>query len=328
MNRRAIGSHSVRAVGLGCMNLSHAYGTPPDRADAGALLHAALDAGYDFLDTAALYGFGANESLIGETLSGRRSEYLLASKCGMAGVDGKRVIDGRPATIIATVEASLQRLRTDVIDLLYLHRRDFNVPIEDSVGAMAALVQAGKVRMIGLSEISAATLRTAHAVHPITAVQSEYALWSREAELGVLSTCAEIGAAFVAFSPLGRGLLSGAVDAASPFERGDIRAGFPRFSGEARPHNAALAAQLAALAAEAGCTAAQLCLAWVLARGDHVLAIPGTTKLDHLHDNLAAGDLVLPAGTLAEADALFSAGVAGERYPAATYAEIDTERGA
>jgi len=326
MIMRNIGTTSVRAVGLGCMNLSHAYGTPPDRADAQRLLHAALDGGYDFLDTAALYGFGANETLIGETLHARRGEYLLATKCGMAGVDGKRVIDGRPATIVATVEASLGRLRTDVIDLLYLHRRDFAVPIEDSVGAMAGLVQAGKVRMIGLSEVSAATLRAAHAVHPIAAVQSEYALWSRDVELGVLGACADIGAAFVAFSPLGRGLLSGAVDAASRFERGDIRAGMPRFMGDARPHNAGLAAALAALAVAACCTAAQLCLAWVLARGTQVLAIPGTTKLDHLHDNLGAGDLVLPAATLAAADALFASDVIGARYPAATYAEIDTER--
>lgn len=324
---RTIGGRSVRPVGLGCMNLSHAYGAPPDRAEGARLLHAALDAGYDFLDTAALYGFGGNETLIGETLAGRRSEYLLASKCGMAGVDGKRVIDGRPATIMATVEASLQRLKTDVIDLLYLHRRDFAVPIEETVGAMAALVQAGKVRMIGLSEVSAATLRAAHAVHPIAAVQSEYSLWSREAELGVLETCADIGAAFVAFSPLGRGFLSGAVDADSAFERGDIRAGMPRFQGEARQHNARLAGKLAVLAAEVGCTPAQLCLGWVLARGSHVLAIPGTTKLRHATDNLAAADLTLDDALLAAAEAIFAGGaVIGERYPAATYAEIDTER--
>lgn len=327
MIRRSIGGRSVRPVGLGCMNLSHAYGTPPDRVEGARLLHAALDAGYDFLDTAALYGFGGNETLIGETLAGRRGEYLLASKCGMAGVDGKRVIDGRPATIVATVEASLRRLNTDVIDLLYLHRRDFAVPIEETVGAMAGLVRAGKVQMIGLSEISAATLRAAHAVHPITAVQSEYSLWSREVELGVLDTCAQIGAAFVAFSPLGRGLLSGAVGADTALERGDIRAGMPRFQGEARLHNAKLAGQLAALATEAHCTPAQLCLAWVLARDNHVLAIPGTTGQQHAADNLAAGDLVLDDAVLAAADAIFAGGAAmGERYPAATYTEIDTER--
>jgi len=327
MKQRLIGSMTVRPVGLGCMNLSHAYDQPPARDAAARLLEAALDAGYNHLDTAALYGFGANEALIGSALAHRRSDYLLASKCGMAGVDGKRVIDGRPETIAATVEASLARLRTDVIDLLYLHRRDFKVPVEDSVGAMARLVEAGKVRMIGLSEVSGATVRAAHKVHPVAAVQSEYSLWSRDVELGVVSACADVGAALVAFSPLGRGMLSGAVDGTSDFKAGDIRANMPRFQGAARVQNAALAGRLAALAAEAGCTAAQLSLAWVLSRGENLLAIPGTKSLDHLHDNLAAADLVLAPDVLARADAIFAGdAVAGERYPPATFAEIDTER--
>ncbi len=326
MSARALAGRLVKPVGLGCMNLSHAYGRPPERAEAVRFLNAALDAGYDHLDTAALYGFGANEELLGEALAGRRGEFFLASKCGMAGVDGRRVIDGRPETITATVEASLQRLRTDRLDLLYLHRRDFAVPIADSVGAMARLVAAGKVGAIGLSEVSAATLRAAHAVHPIAAVQSEYSLWSREVEIGVLAACAEIGAALVAFSPMGRGLLSGAITADTNFERGDIRAGMPRFQGPALAANAALAGQLAALAAEAGVTPGQLCLAWVLSRGAHVHALPGTTSLAHMADNLAVTSARLADAIIQRADMLCRNTVTGDRYPATTYAEIDTER--
>ncbi len=326
MIRRPLAGQMVQPVGLGCMNLSHAYGRPPERAEAVRLLHAAIDAGYDHLDTAALYGFGANEELLGAALAGKRQQFFLATKCGMAGVDGKRVIDGRPETITATVEASLKRLRTDRVDLLYLHRRDFAVPIEDSVGAMARLVEAGKVSAIGLSEVSAATIRAAHAVHPIAAVQSEYSLWSREVEIGVLAETARIGAALVAFSPMGRGLLSGVISAATSFQPGDIRAGMPRFQAEALASNAALAAQLALLAAAAGVSAASLCLAWVLSRGDHVHALPGTTSITHMAENLAAATLALPSGLLEQATTLFAGAVAGERYPAATYREIDTER--
>ncbi len=326
MTARPLAGRMVQPVGLGCMNLSHAYGRPPERGEAIRLLHAALDTGYDHLDTAALYGFGANEELLGEALAGRQGQYFLATKCGMAGVDGRRVIDGRPATITATVDASLQRLRTDHVDLLYLHRRDFAVPIEDSVGAMARLVAAGKVGAIGLSEVSAATLRAAHAVHPIAAVQSEYSLWSREVEIGVLAETARIGAALVAFSPLGRGLLSGAITAATTFQPGDIRAGMPRFQGDALASNAALASRLAALAASAGISTAQLCLAWVLSRGSHVHALPGTTSSAHMAENLAAAPLAISATILDQAGTIFTSAVTGERYPAATYAEIDTER--
>lgn len=326
MTMRRLGDRLVRPVGLGCMNLSHGYGRPPERTDAIRLLHAAIDAGYDHFDTAALYGFGSNEELLGEALAGRRDAIFLASKCGMAGVDGKRVIDGRPETITATVEASLRRLRTDCVDLLYLHRRDFAVPIADSVGAMSRLVEQGKVRHIGLSEVSAATVRAAHDVHPIAAVQSEYSLWSRDVEIGVLAACADIGAALVAFSPLGRGLLSGAITPATSFHPGDIRAGMPRFQGEALAHNFVLAVRLAALAAGAGMTAAQLCLAWVLSRGAHVHALPGTASLAHMADNLVAQTVSADPGLLQEAASIFAASVSGDRYPASTYSEIDTER--
>lgn len=326
MTARSIAGRSLHPVALGCMNLSHAYGRPPERSDAVRLIHAALAAGHDHFDTAALYGFGANEELLGEALAGRRHDIFLASKCGMAGVDGRRVIDGRPETITATVEGSLKRLHTDHLDLLYLHRRDFGVPIADSVGAMARLVEAGKVRAIGLSEVSAATLRAAHAVHPIAAVQSEYSLWSRDVELGVLDACAEIGAALVAFSPMGRGLLSGAITATTQFQPGDIRAGMPRFQGAALAANAALAARLAALAAAAGISAGQLCLAWVLSRGGHVHALPGTTSAAHMAQNHAAAQVAVAATVLDAAATLFDGAVTGERYPATTYAEIDTER--
>ncbi|WP_243455905.1 aldo/keto reductase [Sphingosinicella sp. BN140058] len=306
------------------MSLSHAYGTPPPRDHAARLLGRALDLGNDLLDTAALYGFGANEELIGEALGHRRREFTLASKCGMQGVDGKRVIDGRPETLRRTLEDSLRRLRTDVIDLYYLHRWDKKVPIEESVGALADMVREGKVRAIGLSEVSAATLRRAHAVHPIAAVQNEYSPWSRNVELGVLDASQELGTALVAFSPLARGFLAGAIRSADQLAEGDIRRGMPRFQGDNLAANLTLLGKFEALAAEAGCTPAQLSLAWVLARGDHVVAIPGTTSLDHLEQNKRA--VTVDAGLLARIDALFTPeAVAGPRYPAATEAEIDTE---
>jgi aryl-alcohol dehydrogenase-like predicted oxidoreductase len=324
--KRKIGPFEVEPIGLGCMSLSHAYGTPPGREDAALLLNRALDLGYDFLDTAALYGFGANESLIGEALAGRRGEFVLASKCGMTGVDGRRVIDGRPETLRRTLEESLTRLRTDVIDVYYLHRRDRNVPIEDSVGAMAEFVRDGKVRALGLSEVSAATLRRAHAVHPIAAVQSEYSPWSRNVELGVLEATRELGAALVCFSPTGRGFLAGKVKAAGDLAEGDLRRSMPRFQGEHFRSNLALYERFESLAARAGYTPAQLSLAWVLSRGRHVLAIPGTTSTMHLEENFAAREVPVDAGLLAEVDRLLAPeAVAGPRYPAATQAEIDTE---
>lgn len=328
MQKRQVGPFSVGAIGLGCMNLSHAYGQPPSHEGAAALLRQALESGVDFFDTAALYGFGTNESLLGEVLAPHRREFVLASKCGMAPVDGKRVIDGRPATLKATCDAALKRLRTEVIDLYYLHRRDFKVPIEDSVGALADLVAAGKIRAIGLSEVSAETVRKAHAVHPVSAVQSEYSLWSREAEIGVLEACREIGAAFVAFSPLARGFLCGELtDPASQLAPGDLRLAMPRFAPDNYARNLRLLEGYMAIVREVGCSPAQLALAWILARYPHTVAIPGTRSPLHLADNLGAGKLALSAEVVARLNALINQQtVTGPRYNAATLAEIDTER--
>lgn len=326
MNKRRIGPFQVSALGLGCMNLSHGYGKPPPDEAAQAMLRAALDLGVDFFDTAALYGFGANEDLVGRTLAADRGKFVLASKCGLHGVDGKRVVDGRPETIRWSCEQSLKRLRTDVIDLFYLHRWDRKVPIEDSVGAMAELVRAGKVRAIGLSEVSAATLRRAHAVHPIAALQTEYSLWTRNPEIAVLEACREIGAAFVAFSPLARGYLGGELRDPATLDATDMRRSMPRFEPANYAANLKPLAGFTALAAQRGVTPAQLALAWVLSRGEHVLAIPGTTKIDHLRDNLGAADVALDAATLAQLDALINRhSIVGGRYDAAAQAGVDTE---
>lgn len=328
MPKRKVGPFEVGAIGLGCMNLSHAYGQPPSAEAAAALLLQALDSGVDFFDTAALYGFGANESLLGRVLKLQRQRFVLASKCGMTGVNGKRVIDGRPETIKATCDAALQRLQTEVIDLYYLHRRDFKVPIEESVGALADLVAAGKIRAIGLSEVSAETLRRAHAVHPVSAVQSEYSLWSREPEIAVLETCREIGAAFVAFSPLARGFLGGELsDPVAQLSPGDLRLAMPRFAPDNYARNRRLLDGYRAIADEAGCSMAQLALAWVLHRQPHTLVIPGTRSPAHLADNLGAARVSLSADLIARLDALINRHtVSGPRYNAATLAEIDTER--
>jgi len=324
--KRRLGPREVEAVGLGCMSLSHAYGTPPDPDHSARLLNRALDLGYDHLDSAALYGFGANESLIGSALAHRRAEFTLASKCGMTGVDGKRVIDGRPETLLRTVDESLRRLKTDVIDLYYLHRWDKTVPIEESVGAMARMVEAGKVRALGLSEVSAATLLKAHAVHPIAAVQSEYSPWSRNVELGILEATGEIGATLVCFSPTARGFLAGQVHSADQFESGDLRRTMPRFDEANLGHNLGLYAGFEQLAAGEGLTPAQLSLAWLLARAPHVVVIPGTTSFDHLEENFAARAVVLPQATIDAVDALFPPGAAaGARYPEATLRESDAD---
>lgn len=326
MKTRRIGPFEVSAIGLGCMNLSHAYGTPPSRKDAAAVLNGALDAGISLFDTAALYGFGANEELVGDVLAMHRERIVLASKCGMHGVDGKRVIDGRPETIRASCEASLKRLRTDVIDLLYLHRLDAQVPVEDSVGAMADLVRAGKVRALGLSEVSAATLRRAHAVHPIAALQTEYSLWTRNAEIAVLKTCRELGTTFVAFSPLARGFLGGKLRDVDALEPKDIRRGMPRFSADHYAANLRLLPPFEAEAARLGCAPAALALAWLLHQGEDIVPIPGTTRLEHLRELLPAPGLSLDTTTLALLDTLINhQTVSGPRYNAATQAEIDTE---
>lgn len=329
MQQRNLGPFQVGAIGLGCMNLSHAYGVPPSTEVMEAVLLRALDLGITHFDTAALYAFGANETLVGRVLSRYRSRFTLASKCGMTGVGGKRVIDGRPETLKRTCEEALQRLQTDVIDLYYLHRWDKQVPIEDSVGALAELVHAGKIRSIGLSEVSADTLRRAHAVHPIAALQTEYSLWTRNPEIAVLEACRELGVSFVAFSPLGRGFLTGAlsnpVDVAA-FDAKDIRRAMPRFQGDNFAANLRLLDGYRALAVDAGCTPAQLALAWLLGKGEHVLPIPGTTSIAHLEQNVAAAHVVLSADLVSRVEALINQHtVAGPRYNAATQTEIDTE---
>jgi aryl-alcohol dehydrogenase-like predicted oxidoreductase len=330
MQQRTIGPFHVSAIGLGCMNLSHAYGTPPSAEQGERVLLAALDAGVTLFDTAALYGFGANETLIGKVLSKHRSRFTLASKGGMAGVqfdDGiRRVIDGRPETIRKNCEDSLKRLQTDVIDLYYLHRWDKKVPVEDSVGAMAELVRAGKVRAIGLSEVSAATLRKAHAVHPIAAVQTEYSLWTRNPEIAVLQACREIGAAFVAFSPVARGFLCDALHDVSTLAPKDIRTAMPRFAPDNYAANLRLLPPYKALAAEAGCTPAQLALAWLLHKAPHIIPIPGTGSVDHLQEDLGAMAVKLDGGLMAKLEALINQQtVTGNRYSAQSASEVDTE---
>jgi aryl-alcohol dehydrogenase-like predicted oxidoreductase len=329
MHQRSLGPFQVSAIGLGCMNLSHAYGQPPSPEAGRELLARALDRGCTLFDTAALYGFGANEELVGPVLKPHRSRITLCSKGGMAGVqfpDGvKRVIDGSPAAIRRNAEDSLRRLGTDVIDLYYLHRWDKQVPIEDSVGEMARLVQEGKVRTLGLSEVSAATLRRAHAVHPIAALQTEYSLWTRNPEIAVLDACRELGVAFVAFSPVARGFLGTLTDV-SGFDAKDIRRSMPRFTPGNYAANLALLAPVLALATARGVTVAQLALAWLLHRGEHIIPIPGTTSIGHLEDNLAAADIALSAEEMAALDAAINRHtVQGSRYNTATQAEIDTE---
>jgi aryl-alcohol dehydrogenase-like predicted oxidoreductase len=326
MNTRPLGPFTVSALGLGCMNLSHAYGTPPEKKDAEALLLRALDLGVTLFDTAALYGFGVNETLVGEVLSGHRSKFTLASKGGLHGVDGKRVVDGRPETLKWSCEQSLKRLRTDVIDLYYLHRWDKKVPIEDSVGAMADLVREGKVRTIGLSEVSAATIRRAHAVHPITAVQTEYSLWTRNPEIAVLDACREIGAAFVAFSPLARGFLTGTLRDVTTLAANDIRKNMPRFSPEHYAANLKLLDGYAAIARQVGCSPSQLALAWLLHRAEHIIPIPGTRSVLHLEDDFAADAVRLDASVMGQLDGLINQStVVGPRYDAMAQAGVDTE---
>ena len=330
MSPRRIGPIQVPPIGLGCMNLSHAYAAPPPTALAERLLLEALDLGVTLFDTAALYGFGANETLVGRVLKPYRRRIVLCSKGGMAGVqfdDGmKRVIDGRPEAIRSNCEDSLRRLQTDVIDLYYLHRWDKRVPVEDSIGAIADLVQAGKVRTIGLSEVSAATLRKAHAVHPVAAVQTEYSLWTRNAEIAVLQACRDIGAAFVAFSPVARGFLTLEPPAVAALDAKDIRRSMPRFDPEPYAANLRLLPAYQAIAAEVGCTPARLALAWLLARGEHVIPIPGTSNIEHLRDNVGAAAVQLTPGVVARLDALINQDtVAGERYGAQSASEVDTE---
>jgi aryl-alcohol dehydrogenase-like predicted oxidoreductase len=330
MQQRPLGSFSVSAIGLGCMNICHAYGAPVSEAQAERVLLAALDAGVTHFDTAALYGFGTSETLVGKVLSKHRSRFTLASKCGMQGVPNEqgvkvRVIDGRPETIKATCEAALKRLQTEVIDLYYLHRWDKQVPIEESVGALGDLVRAGKIRAVGLSEVSAATLRKAHAEHPVAALQTEYSLWSRNPEIAVLQACRELGVSFVAFSPVARGFLCGPMDV-SAFDAKDIRRTMPRFSPDNYAKNLALLPAYNAIAAEVGCTPSQLAIAWLLHQGGDILPIPGTTSVDHLMDDLGAVNVMLSNDVIARLNALINQHtVHGDRYNAQANSEVDTE---
>jgi aryl-alcohol dehydrogenase-like predicted oxidoreductase len=326
---RKVAHFTVQAIGLGCMNLDHAYGASVSPEQGERVLLGALDAGYNFFDTATLYGFGKNEDRLGQVLAKHRSQFVLASKCGMGGVttDGvtQRVIDGRPATIKKQCEDSLRRLKTEVIDLYYLHRWDKKVPIEESVGALGDLVRQGKIQAVGLSEVSAATLRKAHAEHPIAAVQTEYSLWTRDAEIAVLQACQELGTAFVAFSPVARGYLCGLRDL-SGLHAKDIRLGMPRFKAENYAANLQLAVAYEAIAKEQDCTPAQLALAWLLHKAPHIIPIPGTTSAAHMRENLAAQSLVLSELTMQKLDAAINASnVQGPRYDVQSQSEVDTE---
>ncbi|MDX1650216.1 MAG: aldo/keto reductase [Myxococcota bacterium] len=317
MQTRRLGDGlEVSALGLGCMGLSQAYGRA-DPAEAEATLRRAVERGVRLFDTADVYGLGRNEELVGRVLAPVRDRVVLATKCGIvAGEKGPTGVDGRPERVAACCDASLARLGTDAIDLYYLHRVDPQVPIEETVGAMAELVRAGKVRHLGLSEAGSATLRRACAVHPVAALQSEYSLWSREPEAGVLATCRELGVGFVAFSPLGRGFLAGAVRGEEDLDaEGDVRRAFPRFQPGNLERNLELLRAFEAEAEALGCTPGQLALAWVLARGDDVVPIPGTKRVARLEENLAAAELALPPDALARLERLFPPGaVAGDRY--------------
>lgn len=329
---RPIADFQISAVSMGCMNISHAYSAPLSYEQGERVLLSALDAGMTMFDTATLYGFGANETLIGKALAKHRSQFMLASKCAMGGEDvngdGKliRVIDGSPANIKRQCELSLKRLQTDVIDLYYLHRWDKQVPIEDSVGALADLVTQGKIRHIGLSEVSAATLRRAHAVAPIAALQTEYSLWTRNPEIAVLQACKELGTAFIAFSPVGRGFLADNTGNSETYSPSDIRHTMPRFLPDNYAKNLVLLEQFKAVAQSLGHTPAQLALAWVLHQGEHIVAIPGTTQVAHVQDNAQAAHIALDTHTLEQLNALINQQtVAGGRYTAQAESEVDTE---
>jgi aryl-alcohol dehydrogenase-like predicted oxidoreductase len=308
------------------MSLSWAYGDRPSDEDGIALLHRAIEIGYDHFDTARLYGLGHNETVVGQALKGKRDKVYLASKMGIFASGEKRGIDCHPNTIRAELEKSLTLLQTDHIDLYYMHRRDFTVPIEESVGAMADLVKEGKIGGIGLSEMSADTLRRAASVHPIAAMQTEYSPWTRQAEIAVLEACRALGTTFVAFSPVARGVLANGVRDPQALQEGDIRKTMPRMIGENWLRNLALVDAFNAIAAREGVTPAQLSLAWVLAKGEHIVAIPGTGKMAHLEENIARWDWAIPAAVTAEIDALINQQtVAGHRYSAAMLSAIDTE---
>jgi len=331
MNTRKLGSLEVSALGLGCMGMSAFYGST-DEAEATATVHRALELGINFLDTAQLYGPLTNEELVGRAVRGRRDEYVIATKFARrmdnatpGDMSTTGPLDGSADHVRTSIVGSLERLGTDHVDLFYQHRVDPQIEIEETVGAMAELVQQGKVRHIGLSEAAPETIRRAHAVHPITAVQTEYSLWTRDPEQnGVLSTCRELGIGFVPYSPLGRGFLSGRFTSPDQLDDNDFRKRGPRFTGENLEANLKLAAKVAEIAEEKGITPAQLALAWVLAQGEDVVPIPGTKRLKYLDENLGALNVRLTPKEISEIDAVLPAGAAsGERYHAQAMKAID-----
>jgi aryl-alcohol dehydrogenase-like predicted oxidoreductase len=316
----------VSAIGLGCMGMAAFYGQPSDETQATAVIHRALELGVTFLDTAEMYGPHTNEIQIGKALADRRDRAFVATKFGI-GFNAERTgltIDGSPANVRRAIEGSLKRLGMDHVDLYYLHRVDANTPIEETVGAMGELVKEGKVRFLGLSEASPATLRRGHAEHPITALQTEYSLWSREPEDELFATCDELGIGFVPYSPLGRGFLSGEIKSIDDLAEGDFRRSNPRFLGENFQKNIDLVHAVAAIAADKGVTAAQLALAWVLAQGETLVPIPGTRRIRTLEENAAAADLALTAEDLARIEAVFPKGAAsGHRYAEAARGSLN-----
>lgn len=325
MKTRQLGHHGphVSSIGLGCMGMSDFYTTGVDEREAIATLHRALELGVTLFDTADMYGPHTNEQLLGRALRGKREGIYLASKFGLVRSSDPhaRGVNGRPEYVRQSIDGSLKRLETDYLDLYYQHRIDPEVPVEETIGAMAELVQAGKVRHIGISEASAQTIRRAHAVHPLAAVQSEYSLWSRDPEHnGVLDTCRDLGIAFVAYSPLGRGFLTGALKSAEDFAADDYRRSNPRFEADNFNRNLVLVERVKALAAIKGISASQVALGWVLAQGDHLIPIPGTKQRKYLESNVAAAGVELSIEELAQLDEIFAGdgAVAGERYHAQT----------
>jgi aryl-alcohol dehydrogenase-like predicted oxidoreductase len=327
MHKRQLGKNGpwVSALGLGCMGMSEFYGSPDD-AESIATIHRALELGIDFLDTADVYGRGANEDLVGRAIRGKRDTVFLATKFGnVRGPDGAFLgVNGKPDYVAACCDESLRRLGVDVIDLYYQHRVDMTIPIEETVGAMAELVHDGKVRYLGLSEASAVTIRRAQAVHPIAALQTEFSLWTRDPEDEILSTTRELGIAFVAYSPLGRGFLSGEFKRPEDIPKGDYRHNSPRFQGENFQKNLDLVKQVETIAQERKCTPSQLALAWLLAKGDDILPIPGTKRRKYLEENAAAVDIHLSAIEMQRLEEAVPRGVAsGLRYPEAMMKRVN-----